>query len=474
MDGDEAVGISYGSGADADRVRVASGSAAAMTDATPFLPGLSPVAGKPFTTSRDAGNLSSNGGLVVLREIADRLGIAAMIAAPLPDRRNPALVTHSYAEMTTARMMAICAGYEDGDDLDALRHDPALKIACGRAPEDGLPIPSQPTISRLENGADTRALYKIGIGFIDLFCRGYPVPPHAITLDIDETADLVHGQQELALFNTHNGGYSFQPIHIVEANSGKMLVSLMRPGKRPSGAEIARILWHVIHRIRRHWPDVRILVRGDGHYGVPEVLNLLHRLRCDYILGLPTNTRLDAMAAPWRMQCENRRKPSRSKVRRFHQFKYAAESWKVEEKVIARAEATEMGSDVRFVVTHLQGRGKILYEKVYCARGNMENFIKDLKRYTRSDKTSCSRWQANQFRLFLHMGAYWLLHALRLAAPRKSRWRTASFETIRAAFVKIAVRVEELRTRVKLSFPVHLPAADVLSDITARITARGS
>jgi len=149
-----------------------------MAEATPFLPGLSPVWSKSLTTAQDAGNLTSNGGLVVLREAARRLDLAAVIADPLPDRRNPLLVIHSYRAMVTARMMAIAAGYEDADDLDALRHDPALMIACERAPETGREIPSQPTISRLENLADTRTLYRIGTGFIDLFCRSYARPPY--------------------------------------------------------------------------------------------------------------------------------------------------------------------------------------------------------------------------------------------------------------------------------------------------------
>jgi len=260
-----------------------------MSEATPFLPGLSSIGSKSLTATRDAGNLTSNGGLVVLREAARRLGLAALIADPLPDTRNPLLVVHSYRAMVTARMMAIAAGYEDGDDLDALRHDPALLIACERAPESGHDIPSQPTISRLENLADAGTLYRIGSGFIDLFCRSYARVPASIVLDIDDTDDLVHGQQELALFNTHAGGHCFQPIHIFEASSGKPILSLLRPGKRPSGEEIARVLRHVIHRIRRHWPQVDILVRGDGHYCAPEVLNLLREKRCDYILGLARN-----------------------------------------------------------------------------------------------------------------------------------------------------------------------------------------
>ena len=163
-------------------------------------------------------------------------------------------------------------------------------------------------------------------------------------------------------------------------------------------------------------------------------------------------------------------KPSRARVRRFHRLKYAADSWSRERQVIARVEATAMGSDVRFIVTNLAGRGKVLYEKVYCQRGCMENLIKDFKLYTRSDKTACHRWQANQFRLFLHMGAYWLLHSLRRSAPPRSVWRGATFETIRRAFVKIAVRIEELKTRIRLSFPARHPYVRDLAAITGCLT----
>lgn len=233
------------------------------------------------------------------------------------------------------------------------------------------------------------------------------------------------------------------------------------------------MLAHVIHRIRRQWPKVAILVRGDGHYCAPEVLDLLREKRCDYILGLSRNKTLDALAEPWREQCRWRWKPG-LKVRRFHQVQYAAESWSRPEKVIARVEATELGTDARFIVTSLTGRGKHLYEKVYCARGCMENLIKDMKLSTRSDKTACSRWQANQFRLFLHMGAYWLLHALPTAAPKRSRWRGATFATIRSVFVKIAVRVEELKRSIKLAFPRQLPHAAALALVAGRLTAEGS
>jgi len=368
--------------------------------------------------------------------------------------------------------MAIAAGYEDGDDLDELRHDPALKIALDRAPESGAGLPSQPTISRLENLADERALFRIGLGFIDLFCRSYEQAPASIVLDIDDTDDLVHGGQQLALFNTHAGGYCFKPIMIFEANSGKPVAALLRSGKRPKGSEIARVLGTVVRRIRRHWPDVAILIRGDGHYCAPEVLDLAHKTGCHYILGLATNKRLEAKAVTWREQAARRWWPSLGKVRRMHTCTYRAGSWSRDEKVIARVEATALGTDARFIVTNLEGRSKHLYEKVYCARGRMENLIKDIKLYTRSDKTACHRWQANQFRLFLHMGAYWLLHSVRMAAPKRSRWRGATFATIRAVFIKVAARVEEKKRTIRLSFASHLPEAGVLNLIAARFVAQ--
>lgn len=440
-------------------------------NSTPFLPNLSPVQSKPLTALQDAGNLSSNGGLVMLREAARQLGLADMIASRLSDERNPMCVRHTYADMITARCMAIAAGYEDADDLDHLRRDPVLMMACERAPETGAGLPSQPTISRLENTADIWTLVSIAKGYIDLFCAQYRTAPAAITLDIDDTDDMVHGGQQLSMFNTHAGGTCFKPIKIFEANSGLPVLMMIRPGKRPTGEEAAKVLAFCIRRIRRNWPHVRILVRGDSHYCAPEVLDLMRTLDCDYIIGLAINPKLDAKAAPWREQCAKRWWPSLGKVRRFHTFTYRAGSWSKTEKVIARVEATALGSDARFIVTNLEGRSKHLYEKVYCARGNMENLIKDIKLYTRSDKTACHRWQANQFRLFLHMGAYWLLHRLRRAAPKRSRWRHATFATIRCVFIKIAVRVEELKSRIKMSFTEHLPHAHTLQMITSRLTA---
>ena len=248
---------------------------------------------------------------------------------------------------------------------------------------------------------------------------------------------------------------------------------MLRPGKRPSGEEAARILRHVIRRIRRNWPRIVITVRGDGHYGTPEVMDLLEQQGCFYIFGLPGNKRLKVLSHLWSEDVAVRLISSgKDKIRRFFQIQYGAKSWSKERKVIARVEATGLGNDTRFIVTNLTGRGKHLYEKVYCARGRMENLIKEHKLYTGSDRTSCHRWEANQFRLFLHTGACWLLLSLRQAAPKRSRFRTATFETIRRTFLKIAVRVEQLKSRIKIALPTACPQRSMLILLMGRIMAQ--
>ena len=234
---------------------------------TPFLPGLSPVRSKPLTAHFDGGRMSSDGGAMVLREIAARLGLAHVVAGPVADRRDPARVRHSYAEMVTARMIAIACGYEDCDDLDALKSDPAMKIACGRLPETGADLMSQPTLSRLENTPDWRALARIGLGLVDLFATSFRRMPKQIILDIDETCDPTHGAQQLSLFNAHYDTRCFLPIVVFDGLTGKPVTAILRPGKPPSGDEIATILRHLVRRIRRTLPGVPILIRGDSRYG---------------------------------------------------------------------------------------------------------------------------------------------------------------------------------------------------------------
>jgi Transposase DDE domain group 1 len=429
-----------------------------MADDAPFLPGLSPVAGKPVQVTFDAGRLTSDGGVLMLAEIEHRLGIAERLARCIEDSRAPDRVQHGLAEMIRYRALLIAAGYEDANDCDALRADPAFKMAVGRLPESGAELCSQPTMCRLENLPGPTALKRMMAAMVELFCDSFAQVPQRLVLDIDDTEDRVHGGQQLALFHAHYDSRCFLPIHIYEATTGKPVAVILRPGKTPAGAEVALILRHVVKAIRARWPRVEILVRGDSHYGRPEAMTWCEHNRVGYIFGLAGNqvllTRVAGLAEDAAL---TRVLGEAEKVRRFGAFPYAAKTWQVERRVIARIEASPQGSDCRFIVTNLAGAPRWLYESVYCQRGQAENLIKAHKLHLASDRTSCTSATANQFRLLIHTAAYWLLHTLRGLAPKTSFWRDAQFDTIRLALIKVAARVTELKTRIKVALPSSYP-----------------
>jgi hypothetical protein len=395
---------------------------------------------------------------VLLSAVERRLGIAERLAACIEDPRAPARVRHSLADMIRYRMLLIAAGYPDGNDCDALKADPAFKIALGCPPVTGANLCSQPTISRLENLPGPTALKRMMARMIDVFCDSFDAVPRRILLDIDDTEDPVHGGQELAVFNAHYDSRCFLPIHIYEATTGKPVAVILRPGKTPAGIEVALVLRHVIRQIRARWPAVEIVVRGDSHYARPEAMEWCERARIGYIFGLAGNSVLLRRVSPLAEDAAlGRLAGEGEKVRRYDDFRYAAKSWKVERRVIARVEAGPQGADSRFVVTNLPGLPKALYEKVYCGRGQAENLIKAHKLHLVSGRTSCTRATANQFRLLIHTGAYWLLLTLRGLAPRTSFWRDAQFDTIRLGLIKVAARVTEIAALIKIALPTIFP-----------------
>jgi len=272
---------------------------------------------------------------------------------------------------------------------------------------------------------------------IDMFCDSFDKVPRRILLDIDDTVDRVHGGQQLALFNAHHDSRCFLPIHIYEATTGKPVAMILRPGKTPDGAEVAFVLRHVVRAIRARWPAVDIVIRGDSHYARHEAMSWLERNRVGYVFGLAGNrVLLDRTADLAEDVAVRRTETGADKVRRFGDFRYGARSWKVERRVVARVEATAQGGDSRFIVTNLTGTPRWLYEHLYCGRGQAENLIKGHKLHLASDRTSCSKATANQFRLLIHTAAYWLLHSLRGLAPKTSSWRDAQFDTLRLTFIR--------------------------------------
>jgi hypothetical protein len=434
------------------------------------LPGLSAVSGKTIVAKFDGGLLSSDGGIVVLREVEQRLRVADRMAACIEDPRAPDLITHTLADIIRFRLLMIAAGYEDGNDACSLRGDPMFKMALDLAPSDR-ELCSQSTISRLENLPDARALLRMGRAMVDLYCESFHEVPKRITLDVDDTFDAAHGGQQLRLFNAHYDEYGFQPI-VVFDDGGRFITAVLRPAKRPGGKEIKAFLRRLLRAIRAHWPKTRIMLRGDSHYCAPEVLDFCRANGLDYILGVaPTTTlRRHIQVLEASVKASYEAAPKQGKARRFKAFYDGAASWSRVERVVARVEAGAEGPDTRFVVTNLETRNaRVLYEDVYCRRGQAENHIKSWKTHLAADRTSCTKATANQLRLFLHAGAYWLMWGLRTSMPKRSMWRVAQFDTLRLRLIKIAARVVEMKTMIRVHLPTSCPGQDILRFALGRI-----
>jgi hypothetical protein len=326
-------------------------------------------------------------------------------------------------------------------------------------------------MTRLENLPGPVALKRMMAAMVELFCDSFKEVPRRIVLDIDDTEDRAYGGQQLSLFNAHHDSRCFMPIHIYEAISAKPVAVFLRPGKTPDGIEVCLVLRHVVRAIRARWPRVDILIRGDSHYGRPEAMAWCERNRVGYIFGLAGNKVLlrRVTVAAEQVALDRLDAPAQSKVRRYAEFPYAAKTWNTERRVIARVEASGQGVDSRFIVTNLAGLAKPLYEKIYCARGQAENLIKAHKLHLASDRTSCTKASANQFRLLIHTAAYWLMHTLRGLAPKASFWRDAQFDTLRLGLIKLAVRVTELVTKIKISLPTGFAYQHGFATLAARL-----
>jgi hypothetical protein len=441
-----------------------------MNDFMLPLPGLSPVCGNTIVAKFDGGLLSSDAGILVLREVEQRLRIADRLAACTVDPRAPELITHTLAEIIRFRLLMIGAGYEDGNDASSLRSDPIFKMALNLSPSDR-ELCSQSTISRLENLPDAPALLRMGRAMVDLYCESFQRVPKRITLDIDDTFDAVHGGQQLRLSNAHYDEYGFQPI-VVFDGEGRFVTAVLRPTKRPSGKEVHAFLRRLLRAIRANWPKTEILLHADSHYCSPEVLTWCRANGIDYILGVAPTTTLRRHIGDLEASTTARFEatPKNGNARRFKEFLDGAASWSRVERIIVRVEAGADGTDTRFIVTNLDIRNaRIFYEDVYCRRGQAENHIKSWKTHLAADRTSCTKATANQLRLFLHAGAYWLMWGLRVSMPKRSMWRIVQFDTLRLRLIKIAVRVVEMKTMIRVHLPTLCPAQELLRLALGRI-----
>jgi hypothetical protein len=458
-----------------------------MTDDTLLPFDLPAVRRKKLTVDFEGGNQSSDAGLLLLREAERKVGVCRRLADAMPDRRDPDRILHAMLEMVMARSSAIACGYKDGNDLDLLRHDPAMKLAVGRCPQSGAALASQSTISRLENAPSKTEAARLCAALVDQF--GTTVTPGRMEiLDIDDTFCAAHGGQQLAFWNAHHDERGFASMHVYHVASGTPVAAILRPARTPKGTEVRCVIKHVTKRLRQHWPNTRIVWRGDSHYGRVEAMEWAESNGEDYIFGLAGNAALDALVAE---TADNLRfhhaASSHAKLRTYASFMYQANSWMRPRKVVARlecslqpdtgADVTSTGMrqevDIRYVVTSLKGTAQHLYENVYCQRGQMENLIKLHKAQLASDRMSCHSATANQVRLVLHTAAFWLMHAVRAAIPTTDPLAKAEFATIRERLIKIGARVIEHIARIRIQLPTNCPQGALFRAVALRLMPSG-
>jgi len=437
-----------------------------MTEFTKQLLLFKDISGKKIEADFDGGEVSSDAGLLFLRETEAKHGIIRRVANVLHDRRHQSYITHDLLELFSQRVFQIASGYEDANDCDDLRKDPIIKIACEKLPLSEEELSSQPTMCRFENAPSRTDLYRLGEALVDLFIDSYKRAPEGIILDLDDTDDETHGHQQLRLFNAFHDMFCYMPMHIYEGKSGKLITAILRPGKRPSGKEIVSILKRIVKKIRDAWPDVGIMIRGDSHYGAPEVYDFCEGEDLKYIFGLTPQNPMWKEAEELIEEAKKHHTFHKETIKLFGEFEYQAKSWSKPLRVIYKAEHNHRGPNTRFIVTNLEhSRRRFIYQTAYSGRGNMELYIKEHKNHLFSDRTSCTSFEANQFRLFLHSVAYVLMHSFRELHLRGTEFARAQFNTIRLKLIKIGARVRQMSTRVKVHLPSSFPLKEELEKI---------
>ncbi|MEK7817709.1 MAG: IS1380 family transposase [Actinomycetota bacterium] len=459
------------------------------TDFTPEQLRFPPAAG--FTVRADfaGGEVSSDLGALLLAAVDRRIGLVDRLTGAIVDSRHASYIIHPLRDLLSQRLFQIASGYEDGNDANALRRDPLFKLAAGRAPLNaGNLLACGATFSRLEGALRRSDIYRMARALVEQFIAGYECAPATITLDLDHTDDATYGQQALSFYNHHYGHHCYLPLLVFEAHSGALVTAVLRPGKRPTGAENAMIMKRVLGLLRRHWPQTHILLRGDGHFSNPELMRLIVADgNADFIFGLAGNSVLSRQAEGLmrnarghlglhRALAAQSLGPTVAAMRLFGDFEYAAKSWPQAFRVVVKAEVLSGGSGLpdkdneRFVVTTLRGSSpRTLYQQDYCARGQAENLIKQVKCDLKSDRTSASSFLANFARLLLTAGAYVLHQQLRQLGLQGTALATAQPRTVILALFKIAVRVKQYKDRVLLHLPSACPAKAMLAQICRRL-----
>jgi hypothetical protein len=419
----------------------------------------------------DGGRLTSDGGLPWLAAAEAASGVCAALAAGVPEwRRGP--VRHSIATLVRQRVFQIACGYEDQNDADTLRVDPLLKLVCGRCPESGADLASQPTLSRLENAVDRHACARLAHALLDVYLRAREQDgrPTHIVLDIDSTDDPTHGHQEGTAYHGYYDQHMYHPLLIFDGQTDHLITALLRPGNAHASRGVRSVLRVLVPLLRARWPGVTIEIRSDSGCAIPAIYDFCERAGVTYTIGLIANERLEAVAAPLLAQAKEQQVATGAKVRLVDDTTYQAGSWDQARRVVYKAEALDKGPNTRFVVTSRTDPPEALYD-CYVDRGEPEGWIKDYKRACLADRLSDHRFWVNQFRLFLHAAAYWLLDTLRRRLCAHG-YPPLQLDTLRLRLLKVGGRVRELATRLRFHLASSHPSQPLWDLLAASFRLR--
>jgi hypothetical protein len=406
----------------------------------------------------EGGDLSSDGGLMLLRRIDARTGLSRLAAKALTERRAVGRVRHPLRDVLAQRLYGLCCGYEDLNDHDTLRADLLMQTAVGR----DQPLASSPTLCRLETGAtraDAWALHRV---LVEHFIASFATAPRELILDVDASDVPLHGDQELKQFHGYYDHHCYLPLYVFCGQS--MLACLLRPSRIDGAKHAAAVLRVLVNRLRQAWPGVRIIIRGDSGFCRQRLIRWCERAGVQYLIGLARNKRLQARVQPAEAVLERDYARTGQKQRLVSEFTYAADSWNRPRRVITRLEYGSQGINPRFIVTNIAGLdASTLYDRLYCARGEAENRIKEAQLDLFGTRASCHRFAANQFRLLLAALAYTLMQRLREAALKGTELERASAATIRVRLLKIGAAIVRNTRRVRILLASHHPLRHVFA-----------
>jgi hypothetical protein len=422
---------------------------------------------KAVVADFNGGRLTTEAGALLLRELGERLGLFDALDRVIPDPRWLPIVVHDQKAMLAQRIIAIALGYEDLNDHQALRSDPALQLAAGKDPDQASPLASPPTLCRLENRVDRKALIKIAEVLVDQFIASHLDPPEHLILDFDATDDLIHGKQEGRFFHGYYDHDCFLPLYVFCGD--ELLTAYLRPSNIDAAKHGRAVLKLLIQKLRVAWPAVKITIRGDSGFCRWRLMRWCDSRGIGYVIGLARNKVLERTARDEIDRAERQFRRTGQPQRIFGSFSYAAGSWDRRRRVIVKAEHTAQGPNPRFVVVNVPGDPRELYEDVYCQRGEMENRIKEQQLGLFADRTSCHRFLANQFRLLLSSAAYVLVQALRRAGLGGTELAEAQVGTIRLKLLKVAARVIVSVRRVVFHLASSYPYQALFRQVHARL-----